>query len=284
MGRRGRPRHPDILTPREWEVLELLREGLSNPEIAQRLGLSRDTVKTHVSEILSKLGVATREEAAAWQPEEAARPWWAAGFAWLRPLTLAKVAGAAVVVATVAGLGVLAWGVLRTSGSNAEFDAPGRWDPLRGRAVYLVPRSDEHLLGPRIAIADAGITMVDSVSRLREATEPGTAAVIIDREFAVEVDHEWLNQLLAGGVVIVGARMNVFDLVNEISSPEGATSGGQLSTHDKFDFYAPPQVYFTLYEHPGACGGGAQGLAGPEDASAFRQFLSTLARHSDRTC
>ncbi len=51
MGRRGRPRHPDILTPREWEVLALLREGLSNPEIAERLGISRDGVKFHVSEI-----------------------------------------------------------------------------------------------------------------------------------------------------------------------------------------------------------------------------------------
>jgi DNA-binding NarL/FixJ family response regulator len=51
---RGRPRHDDILTPREWEVLELLREGLTNEEIAGRLGISFDTAKFHVSEILSK--------------------------------------------------------------------------------------------------------------------------------------------------------------------------------------------------------------------------------------
>ena len=36
MRRRGRPPYPDILTPREWEVLALLRQGLSNEEIAQR--------------------------------------------------------------------------------------------------------------------------------------------------------------------------------------------------------------------------------------------------------
>src|SRR5688572_24985435 len=76
MKRRGRPPHPDILTPREWEVLALLREGLGNPEIAERLGVSRDAVKYHVSEILSKLGVTSREEAAVWRPYE--RPWWAA--------------------------------------------------------------------------------------------------------------------------------------------------------------------------------------------------------------
>ena len=41
MGKRGRPPHPDILTPREWEILALLREGLSDPEIAERLGIGR---------------------------------------------------------------------------------------------------------------------------------------------------------------------------------------------------------------------------------------------------
>ena len=38
MVKRGRPPYPDVLTPREWEVLELLRQGLSNPESAMRLG------------------------------------------------------------------------------------------------------------------------------------------------------------------------------------------------------------------------------------------------------
>lgn len=65
MNKRGRPPHPDILTPREWEVLGLIREELSNEEIAGRLGISIDGVKYHVSEILSKLGVGSREDLAA---------------------------------------------------------------------------------------------------------------------------------------------------------------------------------------------------------------------------
>ncbi len=53
------------LTEREREVLALMVEGLRNPDIAQRLVVSRSTVKFHVSSILAKLGVATRTEAVA---------------------------------------------------------------------------------------------------------------------------------------------------------------------------------------------------------------------------
>ncbi len=59
-----RPPVPE-LTSREAEVLSLLVQGLNNPEIAQRLYVSRSTVKYHVSSILAKLGVSSRTEAIA---------------------------------------------------------------------------------------------------------------------------------------------------------------------------------------------------------------------------
>ena len=53
----------DLLTPREKEVLQLLAQGLPNKQIAQRIGISENTVKYHISSIYSKLGASNRTEA-----------------------------------------------------------------------------------------------------------------------------------------------------------------------------------------------------------------------------
>jgi DNA-binding CsgD family transcriptional regulator/tetratricopeptide (TPR) repeat protein len=59
-------RGPASLTPREREVAALLAEGLSNGEVARRLYISTKTASVHVSNILGKLGMASRAEVAAW--------------------------------------------------------------------------------------------------------------------------------------------------------------------------------------------------------------------------
>lgn len=54
------------LTPREIEVLGLVREGLANKQIARRLGISERTVKAHLTSAFSRIGVLDRTQAAVW--------------------------------------------------------------------------------------------------------------------------------------------------------------------------------------------------------------------------
>ncbi len=100
---RGRPRHPDILTPAERRVLDELRAGGTNAEIAERLGISADGVKYHVSNMLGKLGLENRQQLAAWrEPPRERRRWLFAPLAVPFPLKVAAgVTGGAVAVAAI---------------------------------------------------------------------------------------------------------------------------------------------------------------------------------------
>lgn len=61
---------PERLTQREVQILALLSEGLSNPQIGEVLQLSESTVRTHVRNVLQKLGVGDRTRAAVWAVSE----------------------------------------------------------------------------------------------------------------------------------------------------------------------------------------------------------------------
>lgn len=107
----------EALTPRQREVLALLERGLTNEEIAAELGISLDGAKWHVSEILGKLDVRSRHQAASrW-----GAAWLAAPLLGLKKLklgALAYAAGAAVTAGAAIGAGLLIWGAV-----NTNFDA-----------------------------------------------------------------------------------------------------------------------------------------------------------------
>jgi DNA-binding CsgD family transcriptional regulator len=121
--RRGRPPYPDLLTPREQEVLGLLRDGLTNQQIADRLNISESGARYHVSDILTKLGVSSREDAARWRP---GRPVFGAGFLIaLRRLQSAAgrtATAAPIVLAAALGLALIAGVAVMSSRGGGDSD------------------------------------------------------------------------------------------------------------------------------------------------------------------
>ena len=67
VGKRGRPRHPDVLTPAEWRTVDAVRHGLSTVAIARRRGVSQDAVKFHIANVMAKLGLSGRAELRSWR-------------------------------------------------------------------------------------------------------------------------------------------------------------------------------------------------------------------------
>ncbi|MBO9556396.1 response regulator transcription factor [Cellulomonas sp.] len=64
--RAGQEDPTENLTPSELRVLDLIGEGLSNREIAERLGVAEKTVKNHITSLLAKMGLQRRTQVAAW--------------------------------------------------------------------------------------------------------------------------------------------------------------------------------------------------------------------------
>ena len=144
MARKSRYERSQELTPRDKEVLQLLRRGLTDAEIAEIIGISRRGVSYHVSQIIAKLGVRNRYEAAAWPH----RPPWLPGLAliatWRQLRQAGKIAthlsapaAAAALASALLALGVLAFFVLRTPHHDATV-SPNVLDDLGpGTTLHL---------------------------------------------------------------------------------------------------------------------------------------------------
>jgi DNA-binding CsgD family transcriptional regulator len=149
---RGRPRHPETLTPRQQDVLLLLRRGLTNEEIGRELGISTDGVKYHVSDILRRLHVENRHEAAVWRPEPSPRSWvlgvlplgWFAKFKWS---TTGYIASGAVMTLAAVGIGLLVWGIVRSTSDDEStasvFDADRI---IPASELPVLPRGESQVL------------------------------------------------------------------------------------------------------------------------------------------
>lgn len=121
---RGRPPHPELLTPAEQRVLAELRSGRPNAEIAVRLGVSVNTVRYHVSNILAKLELPNRAALRSWDGEPR-RKWgwftmWGFRFGRGLPAMGKLVIWVGVATAGAALLVVGSGGVTLPSGVEAE--------------------------------------------------------------------------------------------------------------------------------------------------------------------
>lgn len=162
---RGRPRYPGTFTPAEQRVLEGLRGGKTYQQIADDLGLSYDTVKYHVSNMLSKANVERREDLVAFSRRPGLR--WAA-----LPTLLAAAAGAAVLVAGA----VFAVVVLNSRGDRD--DSPASPEPTAASQptstaattpTRTVPVTGVSIVDRFVAIVESGdMTQLEPLIRYSE--------------------------------------------------------------------------------------------------------------------
>ena len=173
---RGRPPHADVLTPAEWRVVEAVRHGMSNPQIAKRQGISLDAVKFHVANALAKLGLASRAELRRWDG--------------VREESLLK--RRTTMPASAAGLGPLA----QIARHVADIEAAKAWygETLGLELLYAFPGMAFFRLG-------------DTRLYLQQADKAGPESILY---FRVEDIHATHRALTARGVEFANAPHMIY--------------------------------------------------------------------------
>ena len=152
--RRGRPRFPGLFTPAEERVLAGLERELTYQQIADELEVSYDTVKYHVSNMLSKAGVESRTELVRYAKTHRGRRRIRAG--WLVPLAASIVAG----VAVLAAVAVL---VVRFGADDeAEPDAVATEVPTANVTSTISPTVAATVTAVPSAVPQTGVSVVDA--------------------------------------------------------------------------------------------------------------------------
>jgi len=141
---RGRPRHPDLLTPAEWSIVDAVRHGISDRGIAKLRRISRDAVKFHLANAKAKVGVRTRAELRQWRGIPANSPLASKEHGEMSHLTLGSIGQIARAVTDLSEAerfyrDVLGLPHLFTAGKLAFFDCGGVRLMIEDRSIVEVP-------------------------------------------------------------------------------------------------------------------------------------------------
>lgn len=221
----GRPRaanDPSVrvsLTPRHEEVLELIARGKTNGEIARELGISLDGVKFHVREILSRMGVDSREEAAeAWRRRKRGPQWRMPGwFSWPVAVGFGGLAGATGVFAVA----LFAWGLPALSGDDGPRSQPELTAAYMGDGWQMKIDDDGGLPHARDSVLAVEWDTESPEVMLIEASTGRIAARWNVGHYPMAVLRPEANQLLISDKVYpydearAGHRLLIFDLGEE---------------------------------------------------------------------
>jgi DNA-binding CsgD family transcriptional regulator len=234
---RRRKQEPDGLTPREWQVLALIRQGLTNEEIAEQLGISFGTAKYHVAEIISKLGAEDRHDAVRLADEKHAAPlvlpWLLFGEVrvprpgW-RALALASAAFVATGVALLLVLGGGAKPSVQVYDESAGLDiAQETLDAVAAarqqtefKQTLLLSHGEPQNVGTQRELI-ASLPRVSTLGELQALVTPEVKVIVVDASAEGElVGTDFLREQWEAGRAIVGINLCFADL------PEEWRSGG----------------------------------------------------------